>query len=54
MLDFDMRIAELCSIALYEFYLTHKKELPALSEAAREICYAIDDMIKLKLLGKVN
>ena len=54
MLDFDKKIAELCPIALYEFYLTHKKDLPALSEAAREISYAIDDMIKLKLLGKEN
>ena len=54
MLDFDKKIAELCSIALYEFYLTHKKELTALSEVARELSNAIDDMIKLKLIGKVN
>lgn len=54
MLDFDKKIAALCSIALYEFYLTHKKELPALSEVARELSNAIDDMIKLKLIGKVN
>lgn len=26
MLDFDKKIEELCSIALYEFYLTHKKD----------------------------
>lgn len=54
MLDLDKKVAALCSIALYEFYLTHKKDLPALSKAAREISDAIDDMIKLKLLGKEN
>lgn len=48
MLDFDKKIAELCAIALYEFYLTHKKDMPALSEAAREISNEIVDMIAAK------
>ena len=54
MLNTDRKIATLFSIALYEFYLTHKKELPGLSEAAREISYAIDDMIKTTWKDRIN
>lgn len=45
MLDFDKKIAMLCSIALFEFSLSHKKDLPELSKAARTISDAIDEMI---------
>lgn len=54
MLNTDRKIATLFSIALYEFYLTHKKELPGLSEAARKISDEIDEMIDANLFEKEN
>lgn len=53
MLNIDMHIAMLCSIALFEFSLNHK-DLPGLAKEARKISDAIDDMIKLKLFEKEN
>lgn len=54
MLDFDKKIAMLCSIALFEFSLRHKKEMPELSLEARKISDAIDEMIESRLFEKEN
>lgn len=48
MLSTDTKIAMLCSIALFEFSLNHKKDLPGMADAARKISDAIDDMIASK------
>lgn len=54
MINFDEYIAMLCSIALFEFSLNHKKGLPELSEAARKISDAIDEMIASKIFQQEN
>ena len=54
MLNIDKRTAMLCSIALFEFSLTHKKDLPELSKEARKISDAIDEMIESKLFEMEN
>lgn len=49
-----LSMAMLCSIALYEYSLKHKKDLPELSKEARKISDAIDEMIAAKLFDKEN
>lgn len=50
----DVHVAILCSVALFEFSLIHKKDLPELAKLAREISDAIDDIIDSKLFEKDN
>ena len=54
MLSTDTMIAMLCSIALFEYSLNHKKDLPRAAKTAREISDAIDDMIVSKQFEKEN
>lgn len=54
MLSTDTKIAMLCSIALFDFSLNHKKDFPELSRLARKISDAIDDMIAYGLFEKEN
>ena len=50
----DVKVAMLCSIALFEFFLHHKKDLPETAKLAREISDAIDDIIESNLFEKEN
>lgn len=54
MLNIDEKVAMLCSIALFEFSLNHKKSLPGLAKEARKMSDAIDEMIADKLFEKEN
>ena len=54
MYNIDKKVACLCSIALFEFYGRHKKDLPGLAEEARKISDAIDDMIESNLFKEEN
>ena len=54
MLSTDTKIAMLCSIALVEFALNHKKDLPGMAAEAMKISDAIDEMIAAKLFEKEN
>ena len=54
MLSTDTKIAMLCSIALFEFSLNHKKDLPWMAKEARKISDAIDEMIDSKQFEKEN
>lgn len=54
MLNIDEKIASLCSIALYEFSLNHKKDSPWMADAARKISDAIDEMIASNQFEKEN
>lgn len=54
MMKIEEKIAVLCSIALYEFYLRHREDLPGMAGDARKISDAIDDMIESELFQKEN
>lgn len=54
MMKIDEKIARLCSLALYEFYIRHKEDLPGMAGDARKISDAIDDMIESELFKKEN
>lgn len=54
MLSSDTMIAMLCSIALFEFSLNHKKDWPETADMARKISDAIDEMIASNLFEKEN
>lgn len=47
-------VAMLCSIALFEYSINHKKDLPETAKLAREISDVIDDIIESNLFGKEN
>lgn len=50
----DAKIALLCSIALFEFSLNHKNDLPWMADAARKISEALDVMIAFNQFEKEN
>lgn len=50
----DVKVAMLCSIALFEFSVHHKKDLPEMAIVAREISVSIDDIVMSSLFEKEN
>lgn len=54
MITIDEKSAKLCSIALLEFYLNNKNNFPGMSEEARKISGAINEMIESRLFEKEN
>lgn len=50
----DVKVAMLCSIALFEYSVHHKKDLPEMAKLAREISDAIDDVVESITFEKEN
>lgn len=50
----DVKVAMLCSLALFEFFVHHKKDLPEMAKVAIEMSNAIDDIVESFLFKKEN